>query len=57
MNEGKRNILLPSGRERKIDFLSSGERNENSPKQIYVKALARCIFVVVGIAVTKVRFR
>ena len=57
MNEGKRNILLPSGRERKIDFLSSGERKGKSPKQVYVKALVRCIFVVVGAAVTKTRIR
>lgn len=55
MNEGKRNILLPSGIERKIDFLSSGERKGKSPKQVYVKALVRCIFVVVGVTVMDAR--
>ena len=57
MNEGKRNILLPSGKERKIDFLSSGERNGKSPKQVYVKVLADCILVVVGTISEKARFR
>ena len=32
-NLGNWNILVPEGKERKIDYLSSGERNGNSPNQ------------------------
>ena len=32
-NSGNWNILVPEGKERKIDDLSSGERNGNSPNQ------------------------
>ena len=32
-NLGNWNILVPKGKERKIDYLSSGERNGNSPNQ------------------------